>query len=123
MLQEHRHPLLRADTHACHHQNGLRSSACACACPSLSCGRVCLQAALAERGAEVEALAAARDGLKADLDALLAQRVQLDAMRAMVVKAMAGGLPLPAGAAAGAGASGARRPAVGSTTIISGEGF
>ncbi|KAG2434529.1 hypothetical protein HYH02_012196 [Chlamydomonas schloesseri] len=80
-----------------------------------------LQVALQQRGNEVEALQAERDALRADLDGLLAQRQALEGMKAVVVKALAGGLPQVQQAAAAAAA--ARKPhgPFSSTTII-GEG-
>lgn len=103
---------------------------------------ICLQAALSERSAEVESLSTERASLKSDLDALLSQRMQLEAMRCMVVKAMAGGGSMGLSAAGHSGSvimgggggggggvgGGARRPgmgggqSMGSTTIITGEG-
>ncbi|KAG2423380.1 hypothetical protein HXX76_015346 [Chlamydomonas incerta] len=80
-----------------------------------------LQVALQQRGHEAEALQAERDALRADLDGLLAQRQALEGMKAVVVKALAGGLPQVQQAAAAAAA--ARKPhgPFSSTTII-GEG-
>ncbi|KAG2490608.1 hypothetical protein HYH03_011000 [Edaphochlamys debaryana] len=81
-----------------------------------------LQVALQARSNEVDALSAERDALRGDLDGLLSQRQALEGMKAVVVKALAGGLPQVQQAAAAAAA--ARRPPaplLSSTTII-GEG-
>ncbi|EFJ42456.1 hypothetical protein VOLCADRAFT_121534 [Volvox carteri f. nagariensis] len=79
------------------------------------------QVALTARSNEVEALTAERDALRSDLDGLLAQRQALEGMKAVVVKALAGGLPQVQQAAAMAAA--ARKPAPGfSSTTIIGEG-
>ncbi|GIL79010.1 hypothetical protein Vretifemale_8414 [Volvox reticuliferus] len=80
-----------------------------------------LQVALTARSNEVEALTAERDALRSDLDGLLAQRQALEGMKAVVVKALAGGLPQVQQAAAMAAAARKPAPPFTSTTII-GEG-
>ncbi|GIL63802.1 hypothetical protein Vafri_17794 [Volvox africanus] len=80
-----------------------------------------LQVALAARSNEVEALTAERDALRTDLDGLLAQRQALEGMKAVVVKALAGGLPQVQQAAAMSAAARKPAPPFTSTTII-GEG-
>ncbi|KXZ51870.1 hypothetical protein GPECTOR_11g306 [Gonium pectorale] len=80
-----------------------------------------LQVALTQRSHEVEALSAERDALRSDLDGLLVQRQQLEGMKAVVVKALAGGLPQVQQAAAMAAAARKPGPPLSSTTII-GEG-
>ncbi|GFR42699.1 hypothetical protein Agub_g3621 [Astrephomene gubernaculifera] len=80
-----------------------------------------LQVALTARNQEHDALKAERDALRGDLDGLLAQRAALEGMRAVVVRALAGGLPQVQQAAALA-ASSRRPPPPLSTTTILGEG-
>ncbi|GLC34009.1 hypothetical protein PLESTB_000828200 [Pleodorina starrii] len=80
-----------------------------------------LQVALTARSNEVEALTAERDALRSDLDGLLAQRQALEGMKAVVVKALAGGLPQVQQAAAAAAVARKPAPPLSSTTII-GEG-
>ncbi|GLI65968.1 hypothetical protein VaNZ11_009654 [Volvox africanus] len=80
-----------------------------------------LQVALAARSNEVQAVTAERDALRSDLDGLLAQRQALEGMKAVVVKAIAGGLPQVQQAAAMSAAARKSAPPFTSTTII-GEG-
>ncbi|KAG1656632.1 hypothetical protein FOA52_008637 [Chlamydomonas sp. UWO 241] len=82
-----------------------------------------LRAALSAKAAEAADLFSQRDGLKSDLDALLTQRGSLDAMRALVVRALGGGAGSSVGTGAGAPSSSAGllltgQGAPASTTIL-----